>query len=200
MQEMETQRNARPKTLLQEMTREVRLQAQREEAASKGADALTFELWMPEGAAVYTLGQPEFIEIEVILDSGAGLHVGNKKHFPGYVVEPNDISKAGGGFVAADGGVIDNQGEVLLDMLTLDGLGGEHMVSSKFQVADVTRALWSVGVICDAGLEAKFKAEYAVVCKPDGTPVCHFERKKGLYVTTVKVRNPLFAGFHGQAR
>jgi hypothetical protein len=85
-------------------------------------------------------------------------------------------------------------------MTTLDSRGIEHEISSKFHVADVTRALWSVGVICDAGLEARFKADAAVVCKPDGTPVCHFVRKKGLYVTKVKVKNPLFEGFQRQAR
>ncbi len=155
----------------------------------------------PEGCQLYSLGQPEFIEIEGVLDSGAGLHVGNRKHFPGYKVEPSELSKAGAGFVAADGGIIDNQGEVALEMISTDGDGRKHAISSKLHVADVTRALWSVGVICDAGLEAKFKADHAVVQKPDGTPVCHFVRQKGgLYIAKVQVRNPMYEGFRRPAR
>ncbi len=180
-----------PKTLLEEMDEVV--------AKTAPVGLLPCEVWIPEGCQLYTMGEPEFIDIEVVLDSGAGLHVGNRKHFPGYTVEPNDLSKAGAGFVAADGGVIDNQGEVLLQMTTTDGRGGEHAISSKFHVADVTRALWSVGVICDAGLEARFTSEAAVVQKPDGTPVCHFTRKKGLYITKARIRNPNFEGFRRQA-
>ena len=77
----------------------------------------------------------------------------------------------------------------------------QHAISSKFHVADVTRAVWSVGVICDAGIEAKFKADHAVVQKPDGTPVCHFVRQKGgLYIAKVQVRNPMYEGFRRPAR
>ncbi len=180
-----------PNTLLEGMDEVV--------AKTAPVGLLPCEVWIPEGCQLYTMGEPEFIDIEVVLDSGAGLHVGNRKHFPGYTVEPNDLSKAGAGFVAADGGVIDNQGEVLLQMTTTDGRGGEHAISSKFHVADVTRALWSVGVICDAGLEARFTSEAAVVQKPDGTPVCHFTRKKGLYITKARIRNPNFEGFRRQA-
>ncbi len=197
-----TSRAAKPRTLLQELQCEV-WKSLAEEASKKSAHeaaALVAEVWLPDGCQLYTVGQPEFLEIEVVLDSGAGLHVGSRKHFPGYKVEPNDLSKAGAGFVSAGGDILDNQGEIQLNMTTLDSRGIEHEISSKFHVADVTRALWSVGVICDAGLEARFKADAAVVCKPDGTPVCHFVRKKGLYVTKVKVKNPLFEGFQRQAR
>ena len=58
-------------------------------------------------------------------------------------------------------------------------------------MADVTRALWSVGLICDSGLNAIFYATHAVVRDKDGREVCYFERKHGLYVTTVKLLNPL---------
>ncbi len=157
------------------------------------------EVWIPEGQEIHAVDQPEFLEIEVVLDSGTGLHVGNRKHFPGYTVEANDLSKAGAGFVAADGGIIDNVGEVALEMTIKDGDGNEHEISSKFHIAEVARALWSVGVICDAGLEAKFSATAAVVQKKDGTPVCHFDRCKGLYIAKVRVKNPLHKGFQRRA-
>ena len=157
------------------------------------------EVWIPDGSLL-TAGndEPEFIKVEVCLDSGAGLHVANPDHLPGYVVEPNDLSRAGAGFVAADGGTMANQGEVELNLTTVDAHGNEHLVKSKFHIANVTRALWSVGVICDAGLLVDFTAKDATVRKPDGTPICHFIRKKGLYVTTTKVRNPLYKGFQRQ--
>ena len=76
-------------------------------------------------------------------------------------------------------------------MLTSDKAGGQHTVSSKFQVADVTRALWSVGVICDCGVGVVFKADQAIT-KQDGTEICVFQRKNGLYVARVKLRNLAF--------
>ena len=84
-----------PKTLLEEMDEVV--------AKTAPVGLLPCEVWFPEGCQLYTMGEPEIIDIEVAVDSGAGRRVGNRKHFPGYTVEPNDLSKAGAGFVAADG-------------------------------------------------------------------------------------------------
>ena len=188
-------KSTRRGTLLTEMSREV----EKSLRSAQDAAALPCEVWLPDGCELYTFTEPEYLEVEVVLDSGAGLHVANRRHFPGYKVTPNYLSEAGAGFVAANGDVLDNQGEFSLLLTTKDESGQEHEVSTKFHVADVTRALWSVGVICDAGLEAKFFARSAVVQKPDGTPVCHFVREKGLYVTKVKVKNPSYKGFGRQA-
>ncbi len=77
--------------------------------------------------------EPEYIELEVVLDSGAGLHVANKKHVPGLSIVPTALSRAGAGLIAANGGTMDNLGEVALDMMAEDGKGGVHHVASKFQ-------------------------------------------------------------------
>ena len=98
----------------------------------------------------------------------------------GYSVVPSELSKAGAGFVTADGGKIVILGEVQLHMVTSDGRGGAHDVHSKFQAAGVTRALWSVGVICESGLKVAFDETKAVVSTPEGKEVCAFERKNGL--------------------
>ena len=37
---------------------------------------------------------PKYIELEVILDSGAGAHVASKRHVPGYAVMESELSKA----------------------------------------------------------------------------------------------------------
>ena len=148
----------------------------------------------------------EFIEMEVVLDSGAGAHVASRAHIPGYAVLPSILSKAGAAFVGADGSRIKNHGEAALQLVTVDRHGREHAVHSKFQIADVTRALWSVGVICDSGLRVVFTKETAAVLDAQGKELCHFDRQQGLYIAKVKLKNPMYgqagetqaAGFHRQ--
>ena len=129
------------------------------------------------------------------MDSGAGAHVANKRHVPGYQVVPSALSKLGAAFVAADGGKIDNEGEALLNMVTSDSKGGGHAVKANFQIADVTRALWSVGLICDSGLQVRFAAMSASILSKSGEEICHFERRHGLYIATVQLENPCHESF-----
>ena len=136
--------------------------------------------------------QREYLEMEIVLDSGAGAHVASKAHIQGYAVCPSALSKAGAAFVGADGGRIKNYGQAILELMTVDMKGGKHAVQSNFQIADVTRALWSVGLICDAGLRVEFKAESASVLDTTGKELCHFERKQGLYIAQVKLENPAY--------
>ncbi len=143
--------------------------------------------------------------MEVVLDSGAGAHVASRAHIPGYVVLPSVLSKAGAASVGAGGSRIKNHGEAALQLVTVDSHGHEHAVHSKFQIADVTRALWSVGVICDSGLRVVFTKETAAVLDPQGKELCHFNRTNGLYIAKVKLKNPAYvkaddapAGFHRQ--
>jgi len=137
----------------------------------------------------------EFLEIKVVLDSGAGAHVMNKRDCPGYEVKESPMTKSGAAFKAANGTVIKNYGEVRVEMVAKDSHGGVHNISSKFEAADVTRALWSVGLICDAGLDVKFTKTRASVVNPQGVEVCAFHRENGLYVAAVKIRNPKHADF-----
>ena len=129
---------------------------------------------------------PEFVLLKVVLDSGAGVHVAAKNHIAGYKVVESALSRAGASFVAADGGRIHNEGEALLNIETEDAKGRWHKVTSMFQVAEVTRPLWSVGVICDSGLDVD----------KTGYELCYFPRDAGgLYIATVRVRNPEHPGF-----
>ena len=57
-------------------------------------------------------------------------------------------------------------------------------------MADVTRALWSVGLICDSGLRVSFSKTNAYIRDADGNELCMFVRTNGLYMTEVKVDNP----------
>ena len=143
---------------------------------------------------------PEFLEIEVVVDSGAGAHVMNKRDCPGYAVHESELGKAGASFKAANGSPIKNYGEVRLELISQDSKGTTHNIKTRFEAADVTRALWSVGVLCDAGLDVKFNKEKAVVFDANGVEVCVAYRKNGLYVSKVKIRNPKHAGFQRQGQ
>jgi hypothetical protein len=138
---------------------------------------------------------PEFIDIKVVLDSGAGAHVMNKNDCPGYEIKESPMTRAGAEFKAANGSTIRNYGEVRVEMVARDSKGGAHNITSKFEAADVTRALWSVGLICDAGLDVKFNKSRASVIDANGVELCAFNRENGLYMASVKIRNPKHADF-----
>jgi len=142
----------------------------------------------------------EFLDIKVVLDSGAGAHVMNKHDCPGYEIKESPMTKAGAAFKAANGSPIKNYGEVRVEMVAQDSNGMSHNISSKFEAADVTRALWSVGLICDAGLDVKFNKKQASVMNSSGVEMCVFNRENGLYVANVKVRNPRHPGFQRPGR
>ena len=119
----------------------------------------------------------------------------NKRHVPWYKVVPSALSKLGAAFVAADGGKIDNQGEALLSLIAADSKGACHAARANFQIADVTRALWSVGLICDSGLQVTFAAMSASILGKSGREICHFERRHGLYIATVQLENFMHESF-----
>jgi len=83
-------------------------------------------------------------------------------------------------------------------MVSFDSAGGSHRNSSRFEAAEVTRALWSVGLICDSGLNVNFSSKQATIHDKDGTELCLFTRTNGLYMTEVQVENPMHEGFQRQ--
>ena len=127
--------------------------------------------------------------IEVALDSGAGEHVASKNVAPAYAISESAGSRAGQHFVAAGGARIQNEGQFTLRLRT-GGLGRHEGkdINSTFQVAKVTRPLWSVGRICDEGFDVKFSKESAVVQSKDGKEVCKFQRKGGLYLAELHLK------------
>ena len=141
---------------------------------------------------------PLYLDLKVVLDSGAGAHVVNRKECPGYEVRESAMMKSGAAFRAANDSQIKNHGEVRLNIVAKDSGGGIHNISSKFEAADVTRALWSVGLICDAGLNVQFNAAKATVSDKSGTELCVFPRENGLYVATVQIANPRHPDFRRQ--
>jgi len=131
--------------------------------------------------------------IKIAMDSGAGDHVASPEDVEGFAVEESPNSKVGRNFVAANGGKIRNHGQSNVKMRTKEGT----RVASTFQVADVTRPLYSVSKLCDAGYDVAFKKHEALVTK--GDKVIHrFHREGGLYVAEMYIGgdgdDPSFGG------
>ena len=135
----------------------------------------------------------EFLDaaIEVAGDSSAGeggheLAVGDA---PTYAMEDSPGSKINQHFTGTGGHRMNNEGQVRLMLRAANGKKGRD-IRTTFQVARVTRPLMSVSKICDAGMTMKFTATMAVIEDAQGKEVCRFIRKGGLYVATMKLRNP----------
>ena len=131
------------------------------------------------------MGSQEVLPLEVVLDSDAVDHVADSMEAPGYKVDPSATSAAK--FAAANGESIPNQGETILNLTTTEG----HPIKSKFQVCQVSRPLWSVSKICDAGCSVTFDDKGATVTHTaSGKNLCSFERKRGLYTTSLPLNRP----------
>ena len=112
------------------------------------------------------------------LDSGASEHVANRNVAPAYAIEGSAGSTAGQNFAAAGDARILNQGQFSLH--PRNGGHGEREgkdIDSNFQVAKVTRPLWSVGRICDVGFDVRFTKKKAVITNSGGKMVCELLKK-----------------------
>ncbi len=146
--------------------------------------------------------EPEFLDFEVALDSACGAHVADKADLPNYVVEESEGSRRGQNFVAAGGKSIANEGQSTVALLTAENSKLETEIQSTFQIAAVTRPLWSLSEIMDnlpEDHDARFTRRFAHVRDGHGTPIALFERKGGLYVSRMRLRNPKHPGFGRQA-
>jgi len=138
----------------------------------------------------------EETEIEVTMDSGAGLNVMPPDAVPAYTARPSTGSSSGKHFLAADGEVIENQGEADIQLTNAEGMNLE----STFQFADITRPLYGTGPVCDNGAICVFTATECRVLKGPvkivgGRVVSTFHRKPGgLYNAKMKVRRPKESG------
>ena len=135
-------------------------------------------------------------QIEIALDSGAGEHVASRSTAADYPIEESAGSRAGQHFIAAGGARIPNEGQFTLALRSgdLEKKKGRD-IKTTFQVAKVTRPLWSVGRICDEGFEVKFTNSEAHVLTKEGKEVCRFRRKGGLYVAELHLKSASQAGF-----
>ena len=124
------------------------------------------------------------------LDSGSIVNVCHSDDAPGYMIAESLGSRNGQNFIVGDGGKLPNQGEKSLNLEAPKGEGSSR-VTSKFQIANVTRPLMSVGHICDQGLHVSFTALYAIVADDKNNEVCRFTRAdNGLYICKMSLTQP----------
>ena len=133
--------------------------------------------------------------VKVAIDSGAGSHVMAPADLEGYALEPSPASIRGKGFVAANGGRIDNLGQCHIKM----GQRGENGMKTTVQVAEVSRPLMSVSQICDAHSDNRviFSASEGIVMRGD-VVLARYPRCGGLYVAEMEIDDAKPAGFRGQ--
>ena len=132
----------------------------------------------------------EEVEIEVANDSGSVAHVVGPEDVPSNVTLIRSANMKN--FKGAGGDGIKNYGKAEVECEQEDGT----RVDCDLNVAGVTRALHSTGVICDTEKEVLFTRGEATVV-PAGSlsrylgavqRLMEYKRKGGLYVAKIKVR------------
>ena len=127
-------------------------------------------------------------EILLTLDSGCCDHILDIADAPGYqgALQESAGSKRGQRFVVGTGERVPNRGQIKLRLKSKgdDGV----MMSSIFQVAEITRPLMSVSKICDQDLICIFEKTHARIVDKQNNVVARFEREGGLYTCTMKLR------------
>jgi hypothetical protein len=144
---------------------------------------------------------PEFIDVDVAVDSGAGDNVLAEVDVAGHKIQESPGSRRGQKFKGAGGHVMANEGQIVLEMLAPLEDGQHNEVDVTWQIADVCRPLLSVSKICDkAQHTVTFDAKKAIVRDARGRIVCVFQRKGNLYIGRMKIRNPSHPSFGGQGK
>ena len=87
-----------------------------------------------------------------------------------------------------------NEGQIELHLVS----EGQE-VRSTFQVTNVTKPLWSISTVLDnvgdPNAEVVFRLKDAVVRAADGRVLARAQRRGGLYVDKMRMRNPKHPGF-----
>ena len=133
--------------------------------------------------------EPEFIEVEMTLDTGATVHAADRVDFPGCLVEESPGSRAGQHFQTAGKKTIANEGQSNILLTTTGGVD----VAMTMQIAKISRPLLSVTKMTEGGeITVLCKKDVALILDGDGKTVATFHRKNGLYVCMMKYKNPKF--------
>ena len=147
---------------------------------------------------VLPVSEPEFLEVEMTLDTGATVHAMDILDLPGFVIEESAGSKAGQKFQAAGGKLIDNEGQV---QITMVAPGTNKEMVCNVQIAKVTRPLLSATKMTESG-KAKVLClkDVAEIQDIKGNVLASFKKAGGLYTAMMRVRNPKHLPFGRPAR
>ena len=122
------------------------------------------------------LGQPEWVSIGVVMDSGATESVAPSDMAPWVQIKESDGSRTGWKYISASGEVLQNLGEKMVSVYTNEGMPAE----ATFLVADVTRPLCSIARVCDQGNTAVFTSAGGFFENGHGQR-SNFEQKSNVY-------------------
>ena len=121
--------------------------------------------------------------VEITVDSGAEESVTPLNVLAQFPTRETENSKSGEQFVAANGSVIDNEGERKVEMHTLDGVKR----SMVFQVTTVNKALASVARMNEKGNVVVFDGENSYIQNKESGEVIPMKKKQGSWVLEVWV-------------
>ena len=116
-------------------------------------------------------------KIEAVMDSGAADSVAPPDVAQWVPVTESPGSRRGQTYLSASGERLKNLGERRVEVVTNEN----RNMLAKFQVAEVTRPLFSVGKICDQGSQVIFKADGGYIIDQAGRTTS-FRRENGIYV------------------
>ena len=126
----------------------------------------------------YARNDAGWTHVRVIPDSGAIQSVAPKDMAVGYPVQPSAGSMRGQQYVSASGDEIPNEGEQYLPVLSAEG----HQTTQRWQMAEATRPLQSVGELCDQGHRVIFGRGGGIVVDVQTGATTAFGRENGTYV------------------
>ena len=131
------------------------------------------------------MNSPEWVSIEVVMDSGAAESVAPADMAPWVPIQESAGSRAGKKYLSASGEVLKNLGEKKVEVYTNEGMPA----NATFQVADVTRPLCSIARVCDQGNVVVFTSSGGYIENVHGTKT-HFERSNNVYTLQFHAYDP----------
>ena len=137
------------------------------------------------GDEINHVHEPEWVQIDVVMDSGAAESVAPSNIAPWIDIQESAGSRAGRKYLSASGEVLKNLGEKNLEVVTNEGM----KASTTFQIADVTRPLCSIARVCDKGNQVVFNSEGGYVEDAWGNRT-YFERQSNIYTMSFHALDP----------
>lgn len=135
-------------------------------------------------------------KIEAVMDSGAADSVAPPEIAQWVPVTESAGSRRGQTYLSASGERLKNLGERQFEVVTNEN----RNMLAKFQVAEVTRPLFSVAKICDQGSQVVFEANGGYILDKYGRTTS-FKRENGIYVLDFYAQEGVrTSGFARQSR
>lgn len=134
---------------------------------------------------IHSLSEPEWVPIEVVMDSGAAESVAPSHIAPWIKTRESVGSREGREYLSASGDVLKNLGEKNLEVVTSEGIPA----TTTFQIADVTRPLCSIAKVCDKGNRVIFDSNGGYVEDSWGHRT-RFHRRGNIYTMSFFALDP----------